>query len=251
MTTLFDLLLPYLTVAVILVLTWLLAMLVSWLIGGLMTQSTPQVTGAARRLGAVLVWLIGGTLAIQEVGLSPDILLLLVGLVGVGAVVAFREPLENYGARYFSGIYTPFKLGDSIRILGFSGKVIEINAMTTVLLTDDEQLISVPNAAFIKEVVVNISPQAWKEVTVPITISGNVDLPAFESDLLKNLTKLKHRLDPRFPPVLTTRTRTVGATDLTVTLMLRRPEERDAIILDVNKRIAEVMSRISSSHRAG
>ncbi|MFZ0890919.1 MAG: mechanosensitive ion channel family protein [Thermoplasmata archaeon] len=245
MTTLFAQLLPYLTVAVTLVLTWLLAMLVSWIIGHSMGESTPQVTGAVRRLGAVAVWLIGGTLAVQEVGLSPDILLLLIGLLGVAAVVALREPLENYAARYFSGIYTPFKLGDSIRILGFTGKVIEINAMTTVLLTDDEQLISVPNAEFMKQVVVNISPQAWKEVTIPITLSGNVDLPAFESALLKNLTKLKHRLDPRFPPVLTTRTRTAGSTDLTVTLMLRRPEERDAITLDVNKRIAEVMGRIS------
>ncbi|MFZ1023355.1 MAG: hypothetical protein WAN87_04390 [Thermoplasmata archaeon] len=54
---------------------------------------------------------------------------------------------------------------------------------------------------------------------------------------------------PRFPPVLTTRARTVGSTDLTVTLMLRRPEERDAITLEVNKRVAEVMSWIGSGRR--
>lgn len=248
MSALLTELLPYVAVGITLVLTWLFAVLVSAAIGRLMRQGSQQVTVAARRLGAVLIWLVGGTLALQELGLSPDILLLIVALLGTAAIVALREPLGNIGARYFSDIYSPFKLGDSIRVLGNSGKVIEMNSMTTVLLTDDEQLISVPNATFIKEVVVNTSPQAWKEVKIPIAINGNVDLPAFESELLKSLSKLRNRLDQRFPPVLTTRTRSAGSTDLTLTLMLRRPEERDAITMEVNKRLTETLDHMGPSH---
>src|SRR5271155_5071794 len=239
-----TLLAPYLPVAIIVVLTLFFAWLLSWLVGRLMTLSTPQMGGAARRLSVAVVILIGGTLALQALGVSPNVLFLVVALLGVAALIALRDPLGNYGAKYFSDIYTPFKVGDTIEVLGRSGKVIEINPMTTVLLSDKEQLISVPNAAMIRDVVINTSPQAWKEVTVPVSISGNIDLPAFESDLLKSLSKLRLRLDARFPPILTTKARSPQSTDLALTLMLRRPEDRDALTIEVNKRLGEVLERI-------
>ena len=248
MVDLLALLRPYLAVAVplaiTLVLTWLVGMLVSRLIARLMAESTPQATGGARRLGVVVVWLVGGTLGAQELGLSADVLLLVIGLFGAAALIALREPLGNYGARYFSDLYAPFKVGDAIEIEGRTGKVIEINAMTTVLLTDDEQLVSIPNAMFIREVVVNRSPLAWKEVTIPVALAANLDLPAFEADLRKTLSKLRTRLDPRFPPVLTTKSQSAQGTELVLTLMLRRPEERDAITVEANRRLSEVLARV-------
>jgi small conductance mechanosensitive channel len=236
-------------VAVIILLTVLLAWLVGLLVGRLMRVSTPQMAGGARRLAVVVVALIGGTLALQALGVSPDILLLVVALLGVTALIALRDPLGNYGAKYFSDIYTPFKVGDTIEVGGYSGKVIEINPMTTVLLSEKEQLVSVPNAAMIRDVVVNTSPQAWKEVTVPVSIPGNIDLAAFESELLKSLSKLRLRLDARFPPVLTTKARSPQSTELTLTLMLRYPEDRDALTSEVNKRLGEVLEQVRAARR--
>ncbi len=234
---------PFLSVVVIVVLTVVIAWLLHVIVGRLMRSSTPQMAISARRLGVAVVALIGGTLALQALGVNPTVLLLVIALLGVTIIVALREPLSNYGAKYFSDIYTPFKVGDTILVQGVTGKVIEINAMTTVLLSEDDQLISVPNVAMIRDVVVNTSPQAWKEVTVPVSIGTTVDLPAFESQLLKSLAKLRARLDPRFPPVLTTKSRTAQSTDLVLTLMLRRPEDRDAITLEANKRLAEILEQ--------
>jgi small conductance mechanosensitive channel len=238
------LLAPYVPVAIIVVVTVLLAWLVSLLAGRLVRPTTHQMAGAVRRLSAGLVGLIGGTLALQALGVNTAILLLVVGILGVTVLVSLREPLENYGAKYFTDIYTPFKVGDTIQVQGVAGKVIEINAMTTVLLSESDQLISVPNVAMIREVVVNTSPQAWKEVTIPVTLSGNIDLATFESEMLKSLSKLRTRLDPRFPPVLTTKSRTPQTTDVILTVMLRRPEDRDPITTEVNKRLAEVLERV-------
>jgi small conductance mechanosensitive channel len=235
--------------AIIVAATVLIAWLASLVVGRLLRNSTPQMAMAGRRLAVVVVALIGGTLTLQAFGVSPDVILLVILLLGITALVALRDPLGNYGAKYFSDIYTPFKVGDTISVQGYAGKVIEINPMTTVLLSDKEQLVSIPNAAMIRDVVVNTSPQAWKEVTVPVSISGNLDLPAFESELLKSLSKLRTRLDPRFPPVLTTRSRTPQATDLALTLMLRRPEDRDAITAEANKRLSEVLERVRGARR--
>jgi small conductance mechanosensitive channel len=239
-----SMLTPYVLAALTLLATWLLAMLVGWIIGRLVRRSPPQVGGMARRLGVVVTWVLGITLAVQDLGISPDVLLLLIALVGGAALVALREPLGNVGAKYFTDIYTAFKVGDTIRVAGVTGKVLEINAMTTVLLAENNELISVPNSTLIREIVVNTSPQAWKEVTVPITLQANIGLPAFESDLLRTLSKLRFRLDQRFPPVLATKSRSPQSTDLTLTLMLRRPEEREAITNEVNKRVVEVLERV-------
>jgi small conductance mechanosensitive channel len=234
---------PYIPVVVIVVVTILVAWVVSLIVGRLTRPATPPMRAAARQLGAITVGVIGGTLALQALGVNTDVLLLVIALLGVAVIVALREPLGNYGAKYFSDIYTPFKVGDTILVHGVSGKVIEINAMTTVLLSESDQLISVPNFAMIREIVVNTSPQAWKEVTVPVSISGNVDLPTFESELLKSLSKIRMRLDPRFPPVLATKARSAQTTDLMLTVMIRRPEDRDSIAVEVNRRLSEVLER--------
>lgn len=241
---------PYLPVLVIVVVTVVVAWVTDLIIGGLMRQSTPQMARTARRLGVVVVAVIGGTLVLQAVGLNPTVILLVIGLLGVTVLVALREPLSNYGAKYFSDIYTPFKIGDTILVQGVSGKVIEINPMTTVLLSENDQLISVPNVALIRDVVVNTSPQKWKELVIPVSLSATVDLPTFESDLLKSLTKLRVRLDPRFPPVITTKAVTAQSTDLVLTLMIRRPEDREAITVEVNKRLGEILERMRGGLRS-
>ena len=240
---------PVVPALVIIVLTVLLAWLGGFIASRLMVRSTPQMSVAARRLTVVVIALIGSVLTLQALGVSPDVLLLVIFLLGVTALVALREPLGNYGAKYFSDLYTPFKVGDTIQVHGYAGKVIEINPMTTVLLSENEQLISVPNELLIRDVVVNTSPQAWKEVTIPVSFGGNVDLAAFESELLKSLGKLRTRLDPRFPPVLTTKARSATSTDLSLTLMLRHPEDRDAITAEANKRFTEVLDRVRGGRR--
>ncbi|HTP55783.1 MAG TPA: mechanosensitive ion channel domain-containing protein [Thermoplasmata archaeon] len=234
---------------VIALVTVLLAWVSSLIIGRLLSRTNPRMAGAGRRLTVVVVVLIGGTLALQAIGVNPAVLLVVIGLLGATILIALREPLGNYGAKYFSDIYTPFKVGDTIRVQGYAGKVIEINAMTTVLLTDDDLLVSVPNSSMLRDVVVNTSPQAWKEVIVPVTLAASIDLPAFESELLKSLTKLRTRLDRRFPPVLTTKSRSAQSADLALTLMLRRPEDRDAMTAEANKRIAEVLDHVRGVRR--
>ena len=234
--------LPLIYFAIILLLTWAVGRLTGLLASRLIGRTMAPVAAAGGRLTTVIVWIIGVTFAFQELGVSTYILLLMILIVGFAAIVALREPLQNIGARYFSDIYTPFKLGDTVQVGAYTGKVIEINPVTTVLITDSDTLVSVPNALFVRDVVTNLSPQKWREVIVPFSVRGSVDLARLESDLRKSLGKLRLRLDARFPPVLTTRARTALSTDLALTVMIRQPEDRDAITAEVGKRISEVVS---------
>ena len=242
---------PYLFLVVVFAVTVAFTALLAWLAHFLVehatSQSNPQVAAGAALLASLVIWMIGAVVVVQELGISPDILLLVVGLIGVAALLSLREQLENYGGKYFSDVYSPYKVGDSIRFREFSGKVIEINAMTTILLSEADHLVAVPNSLFMREVVVNTTPQAWRELTFPVSLPGNVDLAVFEGRVIRSLSKLRSRLDRRFPPVVTTRSRTALATEVVVTVMIRRPEDREAITLEVNKRILEARGRIPSS----
>ncbi len=209
----------------------------------------PLVAAQARRMGYVFIWIIGAIIAAEEVGVRADILLLVVALCGVAAIVAFRIPLENLGSKYFADVYVPYKIGDSIAVDGKSGKVIEINPIATVLLAEDESLVSIPNAAFMGKTVVNTTPHAWQEVAIPMVVGGTVDLPAFESALMKSCAKLRLRLDDRYPPSLNVRSRTAQSAELVLTVMIRDPAERDAIVAEIKKRIAETIARMSGTRR--
>jgi small conductance mechanosensitive channel len=236
-----DFLYPLFYFAIIIIATYIVASLSSIIISRLMRESYPLLAAQARRVGWVIVWLIGIILAIEQLTPNSSILLLVVGLSGAGAIVALRVPLENIGAKYFQDVYIPFKIGDTISVQGHYGKVVEVNSVSTILLTEDDQLISIPNSVFVKDVVINSTPQAWKEVTIPIAIESSVDLAEFESAVLKSMSKLKIHLDRRFPPVLTTKSRGPQSTELTLTVMIQRPEERDAIVTEINKRVSEIM----------
>ncbi len=236
-----------LDVGITVALTALFAWIASLIIRGLMQASNPQVAVAVRRLGVAIVVAVGAVLAVQELGVSPSILLLVIGLVAVAAIVAIRVPLENAGAKFFAGIYSPFKVGDTIRVGAQSGRVIEVNAMTTILLSEDDRMIALPNSTFLGQPVENLTPQAWKELVVPITLSGSTDLATFENAMLKSLAKLRVHLDPRFPPIFTVKSRSVQGTDLVLTVMVRRPEDREPVLAEVNLRVSEELGRTRQS----
>lgn len=245
----FEFLYPVITFAGILLATWVVARFLSALLGRLLKHVTPFVAVQARRFTWGLIWLLGIILAFEQVGLRVDLLLLLIGLFGAVFVVANAETLRNIASKYFSDVYIPLKVGDSIKVRDYSGKVIEINLMSTILLTDNEELISIPNSILLREPVLNTTPHAWKEVTVPIVIGSEIDLAEFESEVLRSCNKLKLHLDERFPPIITVKSRDQRSVNLVLTLMVKEPSRKEAIISDISSKVTEIVERMQREMR--
>lgn len=241
---------PFVLAAIILGLTLLTSVLARLTVRGFLSGSSPLVSASAQRVAVVIVWVAGVVLALQTLGVSADILLLVVALLGVAGVIAARIPLENAGAKYFADVYTPFKRGDVVRAGGHEGRVIEINAMNTVLLTDDHRLVAVPNTLFLREPTVNLTPEAWKELVVSVSVPASTDLATFEGEALRGIGKLRSRLDPRYPPVFAVKSRSGQASELTLTVMIRRPEDREALLSEVHTRLSEALGKGRSAPSA-
>ncbi|HVP23233.1 MAG TPA: mechanosensitive ion channel family protein [Conexivisphaerales archaeon] len=239
--TLSDMLLPALSFLVIIVVTWVTAYVLGAIVSRLMSRSTPLVAAQAKRLVWAFVWFVGLLLAVEQLGLHVELLLLIVGLMGAAVIVGNRDSLENISARYFTDLYVPIKVGDYVAVRGQTGRVIEMNPICTIILSADDQLISIPNTVFVKEAVVNATPQAWKELTIPIMVGGDVDLAELERSVLKSCNKIRIHLDQRFPPVLSVKSRTPQSAELTLTLMVKEPGRKEAISAEMNQRISAIL----------
>ena len=114
--------------------------------------------GARIAIGTItryILLLIGFVIILQTVGINLTTLNVLAGAVGIG--VGFG--LQNVASNFISGLIIlferPVKVGDRIEVGKVDGKVISIGARSTIVRTNDNITIIVPNSKFISENVVN------------------------------------------------------------------------------------------------
>ena len=239
---------PIIAFLVIIAATWIVTHFLDALLRRMM-KSRRLITLQARRLIEALIWLFGILFALEQVGLGIDVLLLIIGLVGIAAIVASRDTLQNLFSKYFSDLYLPLSIGDSVKVGEYSGRIIEMNLMNTIILTEKEEIVIVPNALFNREIVTNTTPQAWKEVNIPIVISNEIDVPEFESEVIRSCNKIRHHLDQRFPPIITVKAKETKSTEIVLTLMIKEPGMKEAITSDVNSRITEIVEKMQSAKK--
>jgi small-conductance mechanosensitive channel len=94
------------------------------------------------------------------------------------AGIAFSVPLSNLGAGLLLGMTQPVRLGDRTSVEDATGTVVEITLIHTVLHTDDDRRIYIPNSKMISSVVVNRSirdPRRAIVVRLPIGLGVPVD----------------------------------------------------------------------------
>ena len=129
---------------------------------------------------AVLVGAMGTLLWVWGIKITP--LLGAAGVAGIAVGFAAKDTVANFFggiALYFDDTY---KLGDYIVLDdGSAGTVIKVGVRSTTLLTRDEVVVTVPNAALNASKVTNeSSPQRRRRVRIPIGIAYGTDIDAFE-----------------------------------------------------------------------
>jgi len=130
---------------------------------------------------AVLVGSAGTLLWLWGIEITP--LLGAAGVAGIAVGFAAKDTVANFFggiALYFDDTY---KIGDYIVLDdGTAGTVSKVGVRSTTLLTRDEVLVTVPNAALNASKVTNESaPQSRRRVRVPIGVAYGTDVDAFEA----------------------------------------------------------------------
>jgi small-conductance mechanosensitive channel len=110
---------------------------------------------AIAQIASNIVLIVGIFIVLDNAGIHLGALTVFAGAVGVG--VGFG--LQNIASNFISGLVIlaerPITVGDRIEVAGIAGQVQHIRARSTVVLTNDNITMIVPNTKFIDSTVTN------------------------------------------------------------------------------------------------
>lgn len=219
---------------IFIIFTYLFAGISKLLINTSMKSSNPLIVARVKQYASIIIWTTGIILGVRQLGLSTDILILLIGLTGLAFIVSAVYVLQNTVSRSFLNLHIQYKVGDMISIKNVSGKVIEITNLNTILLDKEGRLISVPNVEFIKDIwIKHKSVSEGYEITIPIVVNKGIDTVRFEKELLGALKELDKHLKKE-PSIITSKTNE-KTIQLSLILNLIDPEKKSIISVQVKE----------------
>jgi small conductance mechanosensitive channel len=162
---------------IILILGWLLARWLSGVVVRFCGAKEVDVT-LAKFFGSciyILVLTCFVIIALGKFGISVAPFVAALGAITLGAGLALQGPVSNYGAGFIIILTRPFVVGNTISISGISGIVEEVKLGMTLMRTEDDELIVVPNRHLIGEVLYNSFESKIVEETVGIAYGSDTE----------------------------------------------------------------------------
>jgi small-conductance mechanosensitive channel len=186
----------------ILVVTWLAARLFRRLTAEKLFSRSPVDPGVRYAIGRVvsyIIWTFGLILAVESLGINATTLTVFGGAVGVGIGFGLQDIAKNFIAGLILLLERPIKVGDRIEVGKVIGDVVEIHARATLVRTNDDIYLIVPNAEFITTPVTNWSYRGPRVCFhFPVGVAYGSDPRAVERALLDAAAKNENVL--REPP---------------------------------------------------
>src|SRR5438874_6837942 len=149
-----------------------------------------------------VVLVVGIFIVLENTGIHLGALTVFPGAVGVG--VGFG--LQNIASNFISGLVIlaerPITLGDRVEVAGITGQVQQIRAWSTVILTNDNIAMIVPNTKFIDSPVTNWTygdPRV--RFRIPVGVAYGSDLEKVRNALVEVARENSHVLPQPEPTV--------------------------------------------------
>jgi small conductance mechanosensitive channel len=141
------------------------------------------------------VYALAVTLILDEIGIDITAIAVSLGIVGVAVGFAARDTISNFISGLFVLGDKSFKVGDIIEISDKKGKVMLMGFRVTKLVTPDNNIITIPNSNFSKNVHINHTPLEDKRVDLDVTIPYNVKVEEVIDNFVDLTSGFKWALD--------------------------------------------------------
>ena len=147
----------FLLIALLIAVFWISSRTKHFLFNRFLTKSglDRALQYAISQIVSNVVLIVGIVIVLENTGIHLGALAVFAGAVGVG--VGFG--LQNITSNFISGLVIlaerPITIGDRIEVAGIAGQVQQIRARSTVILTNDNIAMIVPNTKFIDSPVTN------------------------------------------------------------------------------------------------
>lgn len=100
---------------------------------------------------------------------------------GVAVGLALQGSLSNFAGGLMILFFKPFKVGDYIEASGEAGVVQEITVVYTVLLTNDNKRVTIPNGGLTNSVIKNYSAEELRRVDLTFNVAYDSDIEQVKS----------------------------------------------------------------------
>ena len=169
---------------IVLILGWFVAKWASGLVLKLCQRANLDVTLGKffADISKILVLVFVVIIALGKFGITIAPFIAALGAVAFGGTLALQGPLSNYGAGLTIILTRPFILGDTIKIQGVIGIVEEVKLAYTQLVSEDGEIITIPNKLIVGEILHNSNAN--------LVIEANINI-AYDSDTKKAIQIIK------------------------------------------------------------
>lgn len=134
-----------------------------------------------------LVMTLGLLVALSQLGLQVTPLLAGLGIAGFIVGFALQDVLSNFASGVMILIYQPFDVGDTIEVPEVSGYVQNMNLVSTIILTYDNQKLVVPNNKIWGNIIRNVHSERLRRVDLTVSIGYESSLDRAEEILAEIL----------------------------------------------------------------
>ena len=127
-----------------------------------------------------LLRVVGLLIALSQIGFALGPVLAGFGIAGFIAGFALQETLANFASGVMILIYRPFDVGDLIEAGGASGTVAAMSMVSTKVLSQDNQMLIVPNGKIWRDVIKNLTAQQTRRVDLVFSVATGEDVARVE-----------------------------------------------------------------------
>lgn len=124
---------------------------------------------------------------ISMLGVATTSFVAILGAAGLAVGLALSGTLQNFAGGVIILVIKPFKVGDFIDALGYTGTVNEIQIFNTILKTPDNKTVILPNGNLSTSALVNFSTEATRRVDLSFGIGYTDDIDKAKSILMRLL----------------------------------------------------------------
>ena len=177
----------FLLVALLIAVFWISSRTKRFLFNRLLAQSGPDrsLQYAVAQVTSNVVLVVGIFIVLENTGIHLAALTVFAGAVGVG--LGFG--LQNIASNFISGLVIlaerPITIGDRVEVAGIAGQVEHIRARSTVIRTNDNIMMIVPNTKFIDSPVTNWTYGDRRvRFRIPVSVASDSDVAKVRDTLL-------------------------------------------------------------------
>jgi len=158
-----------------------------------------QVNFLLSQMVYIAVLTAGTFIALGILGLQKTVASLLAGagIVGLALGFAFQDIAANLMAGIYLSVRRPFRPGHLIKAQDYLGTVLEVNLRWTEILTQQGQLVLIPNKQVFENPIMNYSIRGTRRVDISLGVSYGDDLEKAKRVAMEAVASVPTRLPDR------------------------------------------------------